>query len=87
MAAAPNSRLVAPLGFHGSCNSEVGDTYFEKVPRPALPPGRVIVLDNARFHPAPSTAGLGAAAGCALFFLPAAADPFLFIADMSQCYC
>ena len=112
IAASQKSRLVAPFVFQGSCNAEVVDTYFEKVLLPALPPGSVIVLDNARFHQSPTTAALVAAVGCALLFLPAyppdpnpiehiwaafktrlrkdlptAADPFLCIADMSQCYC
>ena len=112
IAASQNSRLVAPLVFQGSCNTEVVDTYFEKVLLPELPKGSVIVLDNARFHQSPTTAALVAAAGCELLFLPAyspdlnpiehiwasfktrlrkdlptATNPFLFIANMSQCYC
>ena len=112
IAASQNSRLVAPLVFQGSCHTEGVDAYFEKVLRPALPKGRVIVLDNARFHQSPTTAALAAAAGCQLLFLPAyspdlnpiehiwasfktrlrkdlptATNPFLFIANMSQCYC
>ena len=112
IAASQASRLVAPLVFQGSCNTEVVDTYFAKVLLPALPPGSVIVLDNARFHQSPTTAALVAAADCQLLFLPAyspdlnpiehiwasfktrlrkdlptAANPFLFIANMSQCYC
>ena len=112
IAASQKSRLVAPFVFQGSCNAEVVDTCFEKVLLPALPPGSVIVLDNARFHQSSTTAALVAAAGCELLFLPAyspdlnpiehiwaafktrlrkdlptAADPFLCIADMSQCYC
>jgi len=65
-----NAKLVAPFVFEGSCNTEVVDTYFEKVLLPALPKGSVIVLDNASFHQAPSTQKLVAAAGCELLFLP-----------------
>ena len=71
IAASQNNRLVAPLVFQGSCNTEVVDTYFEKVLLPELPKGSVIVLDNARFHQSPTTAALVAAAGCELLFLPA----------------
>jgi transposase len=67
---AQKARLVAPFVFEGSCNTEVVDTYFEKVLLPILPKGSVIVLDNASFHQAPSTQKLVAAAGCELLFLP-----------------
>jgi hypothetical protein len=64
IAASQPGKLVAPLVFQGSCNTEVVDTYFEKVLLPALPPGSVIVLDNARFHQSPTTLKLVEAAGC-----------------------
>lgn len=70
IAASRQGKLVAPLVFQGGCNPEVVDIYFEKVLLPALPPGRVIVLDNARFHQSPTTQKLVAAAGCQLLFLP-----------------
>jgi transposase len=79
---------------------------------PALPPGSVSVLDNARFQQSPSALRLVEAAGCHLLFLPSyspdlnpiehlwaafktrlckdlptARNPFLFIANMCQCYC
>ena len=71
IAACQAGKLVAPLTFAGTCNTEVVDAYFEHVLLPVLPQGSVIVLDNARFHQSPTTAALVAAAGCQLFFLPA----------------
>ena len=49
ISAAQNAKLVAPFVFEGSCNTEVVDTYFEKVLLPALPKGSVIVLDTPVF--------------------------------------
>lgn len=66
IAACQNGRRVAPLTFAGTCNTEVVDACFAQV----LPPGSVIVLDNARFPQSPTTAALVAATGCALLFLP-----------------
>ena len=70
IAASRQNKLVAPLVFEGSCNTEVVDVYFEQVLLPALPSGSVIVLDNARFHHSPTTQKLVEAAGCRLLFLP-----------------
>ena len=70
ISASQRSKLVAPLVFQGSCNAEVVDIYFEKVLLPALPPGSVIVLDNARFHQSPRLLKRVQAAGCQLLFLP-----------------
>ena len=67
----PLPKLVAPLVFQGSCNTEIVDVYFAQVLLPALPPGSVIVLDNASFHQSPTTLNLVEAAGCHLLFLPA----------------
>jgi len=71
IAASQRGKLVSPLVFQGCCNTEVVDTYFEKVLLPGLPSGSVIVLDNARFHQSSTTLNLVKEAGCQLLFLPA----------------
>jgi hypothetical protein len=68
IAASQQGKLVAPLVFQGSCNTERVDTCFEKGLLPARPPGSVIVLDNARFHQSPTTQKLVVAAGLLIFF-------------------
>ena len=70
ISASQHGKLVAPLVFQGNCNTEVVDTYFAQVLLPVLPPGSVIVLDNARFHQSPTTLKLVEAPGCILLFLP-----------------
>jgi len=49
----------------------VVDANFGPVWLPELPPGSVIVLDNARFHQSPTTQRLVEAAGGQWLFLPA----------------
>ena len=61
MAACQNGKLVAPLTFAGTCNTEVVDAYFAQVLLPVLPPGSVIVLDK---RPVPSVADHGGAGHC-----------------------
>lgn len=70
ISASRENRLVAPFAFEGCCDTGVVDVYFETTLLPVLPPGSVIVMDNARFHQSPTTARLVEAAGCRLLFLP-----------------
>ena len=70
ISASQHHKLVAPMVFQGHCHTEVVDVYFEKVLLPVLPPGSVIVLDNASFHQSPKLLQRVEAAGCHLLFLP-----------------
>lgn len=70
LSASKGHKLVMPLVFEGCCNASVVDAYFEKMLLPALPKGSVIVLDNASFHKAKSTAKIVEQSGCELLFLP-----------------
>jgi transposase len=65
-----NSRLVAPMVFEGSCTSSLIDAYFEQVLLPELPPGSILVLDNASFHRASNAGELARIRGVSLMFLP-----------------
>lgn len=76
IAASRHGKLVAPLMFQGSCNGAVVALYFETMLLPQLPPGSVIVLDNAGFHQSPKLVQLVADAGCHLLFLPAYSPDF-----------
>lgn len=63
-------RLLAPMLYQGTCNTEVFNTWLEQQLLPVLPPDSVLVLDNAAFHKAVSTQTLVNSAGHRLLFLP-----------------
>ena len=64
------NRLFAPFLFEGYSNSIVYETYVKQVLVPALRPGMVVVIDNARFHKSKKIVELIETAGCRLIFLP-----------------
>ena len=64
------NRLFAPFLFEGYSNSIVYETYVKQVLVPALRPGMVVVIDNARFHKSKKIVELIEAARCRLIFLP-----------------
>ena len=55
-------KLLSPMCFQGTCNTELFNTWIEKMLIPNLNPGQVLILDNASFH--------RSEAGCRLLFLP-----------------
>lgn len=59
------------MAFEGHGDADVVNTYLTEVLFPAIPRGSVVIMDNARFHGAASTADLFRAAGCEQMFLPA----------------
>jgi transposase len=63
-------KLIAPLCFKGYTDTNVFNQWVEKVLLPELPPGHVVIMDNARFHQSTKTRELIESAGCALLFLP-----------------
>lgn len=62
--------INSPLIFDGHCNTEVFETYIEKVLIPNLSPGMVVIIDNASFHKSKKIKILIEAAGCELKYLP-----------------
>ena len=62
--------LFAPFLFEGYSNAIVYETYVERVLAPALKPGMVVVIDNARFHKSKKIIELIEAVNCKIIFLP-----------------
>lgn len=70
IAALNQNLLFAPFVFEGYSSAGVYETYVEHVLVPALKPGMVVIIDNARFHKSKKTIELIEAAGCRIIFLP-----------------
>lgn len=65
-----NRQVVAPMTFQGYCDTRLVETWVNRLLVPALTPGQVVIMDNARFHHAAVIRELIEAAGCRLLFLP-----------------
>jgi len=63
-------KLIAPLLFQGTCNTQVFNAWLQETLLPVLKPGTLLVLDNASFHRSEQTQRLVKQAGCQLLFLP-----------------
>jgi transposase len=63
-------QVLAPMTFQGHCNTALVETWVERFLVPALTPGQVVVMDNARFHQSATIRELIETAGCRLLFLP-----------------
>ena len=63
-------KLLAPMCYKGTCNTQLFNTWVEKCLVPELKPGQVVVLDNASFHKSENTKKLIENAGCKIIFLP-----------------
>jgi transposase len=70
IAAWNNGKIVAPMGYQCSCDSEVVETWVKNVLLPQLPRGSIVVMDNARFHNPQRLKELIENAHCKLIFLP-----------------
>jgi transposase len=65
-----SNRLIAPFLFEGHSNTAIYETYLERVLIPALKPGMVLIIDNARFHKSKKIIALIEAAQCEIIYLP-----------------
>lgn len=58
------------MAVEGGTTSRVFETYVQKVPAPALPPGRIVVMDRLGAHRPQRIRGLIEERGCELVYLP-----------------
>lgn len=70
IAALCNGKIISPLCYQGTCNTEIFNMWVEDFLVPCLRPGQIIILDNATFHKSEKTKKLIEEAGCTLIFLP-----------------
>jgi len=63
-------RVIAPLLYTGTMNSELFNHYLEHCLLPELEQGTVVIMDNASFHKSELTEQLIKDKGCRLLFLP-----------------
>lgn len=65
-----NHKIIAPVIFEGSCDTEVFLSYIEQILIKELTPGQTVVMDNINFHKNPKVKGLIESVGCSILFLP-----------------
>lgn len=70
VAAQLGRKIVSPLVYSGTMDSSLFAFWFEKQLLPTLPPGTVIVMDNASFHRKSQLIPLAQKYGFRLIFLP-----------------
>ncbi len=63
-------KIVAPLCYQGTCDTNLFNFWLETFLLPALGPGHIIIMDNAAFHKSEKTKKIIADAQCTLLFLP-----------------
>ncbi|HJK86948.1 MAG TPA: transposase [Candidatus Megaira endosymbiont of Nemacystus decipiens] len=68
IAAQCNRKILAPMVFHGSCNSQMFIAWVEQFLIKELKPGQVVIMDNASFHKSPKIKEAIKRAGCRLVY-------------------
>lgn len=64
------SKIIAPFCYQGTCNTELFNTWIERILLPELKEGQVVIMDNASFHKSEKSRLLIEGVGCKLLFLP-----------------
>lgn len=70
IAAKCQDKILAPMCYKGTCNTQLFNIWLEKLLIPELKPGQTVIMDNATFHKSEKTQQLIERAGCTLLFLP-----------------
>ena len=65
-----NKVAIAPLVFHGSCNTTLFDAWVEQFLIKELKTGQYVIMDNATFHKSKKARELIESVGCKVIFLP-----------------
>jgi len=68
--------VYAPMTIEGSLNSEVYDLYVERMLVPFLSPGKIVLLDNIKFHDSPRAIELIEATGARVLHIPTYSPDF-----------
>jgi hypothetical protein len=70
IAATCHSKILAPLCFQGTCNTDLFEFWIEKFLLPELKPDQIVIMDNTTFHKSKKIQVLIEKAQCKLLFLP-----------------
>ena len=64
------NKILAPLGYKGTCNSSLHNFWLKNHLVPELKPGQIVIMDNASIHKNAETQEIIETAGCKLLYLP-----------------
>jgi transposase len=70
VAALVNKKIIAPMCYQGTCDTNLFNFWLANFLLPTLGPGYPIIMDNATFHKSEQAKELIKNAGCSLLFLP-----------------
>jgi len=70
ISALQGKKLLAPMCFEGTCDTNLFNVWLRQELIPNLTNGQVLILDNASFHKSAETRRLIESCGCEILFLP-----------------